>query len=341
MTKSGANLNDLAQHLGLSKATVSRALNGYEDISEATKRRVLETALELGYEPSTSARRLAIRQTETIGLVLPAATGEASGSFISEFTASVANALTPQGFDLLVHSSQGESDPVSGYRKLVRARKVDGFIVIRTREQDARVDWLLEQGVPFVAHGRTARANEHAWIDIDAGQAFYQATQHLIALGHRRIAMISGGDLLYSSRLREQGFREAMKDSGLFVPEHYVTEGDLSGLEGVRRGAELLSAPERPTAVLCVNDATAFGMIKAVRDAGLRVPHDVSVIGYDGVALGELLDPPLTTMTRSIGESGQMVARLLFEVLRGASPRQHQTLWPAELLRRASDGPAP
>ncbi len=341
MKKESVDINDLALHLGLSKATVSRALNGYGDISEKTKARVAAAAEQLGYRPSTSARRLALRQTETIGLVLPPDAGEVSGIFLTEFTAALADGLSPEGFDLLIHSSLSDPDPLEGYRRLVEARKVDGFVVIRTREQDPRVDWLLEQRIPFVAHGRTARAAEHAWFDIDGEAAFREATEHLIGLRHRRIAMITGGNLLYSSALREAGFRGAMQAAGLPVPDAWVLEGDLSGHCGFTRGQELFRGSERPTAVVCVNDATAFGVIKAARHQGLQVPQQVSVLGYDGVALGDLFDPPLTTMTRSIDESGRVVAQALLSLIRGGNPCEHQSLQQAELLQRASIGPAP
>lgn len=338
--KSGeVRISDLAAELGLTKGTVSRALNGYEDISKKTRKRVMEAATKRGYVPTTQARRLAMGLTETIGLVLPPMPSQPVNTFVSEFINSVSAALHLHGYDLLVHSANSEESEVEPYRRLVQSRKVDGFIIFRTNEKDPRVNYLLNEGFPFVTHGRTARMAEHDWFDIDGEKAFRDATSHLIKLGHQRIGFVGGGKEFFSAQLRLKGFRAMLEESCFEKVPSLEQPGDLTGQGGEIAAQNLLKQTRPPTAILCANDATALGVMKAARELGFNIPEELSVIGYDGIALGAYIDPPLTTLTFSIEESGKEMVNLLMRRLKNPDLPVISKLASAILKLRGSEGP--
>ena len=334
------SLVELARHLNLAKGTVSRALNGYSDIAPATRARVAAAAEALGYRASTTARRLAQRRAEAVGLVVPAEARQFNSPFLAEFLSGLTVTLGRAGYDLVVRSAVG-NDLLSDYSELMASRKVDAFVVTRTRPEDPRVAMLMAADMPFVTHGRTAWGDRHAWFDVDGEGAFRTATNHLLALGHRRIAVISAGSLMMASDHRLAGYRGALAEAGIAPTPGFVIDGDLTAEGGARAAATLLDLPAPPTAILCANDVTAVGAIHAIREAGLHVPHDVSVIGYDGISIGAMVDPPLTTMTQDAGQAGARVADMLLAVLSGEDPTDQQQLAQAWLIRRASDGPPP
>ena len=336
---SEVRINDLALELGLTKGTVSRALNGYKDISTKTRQRVTEVARIRGYVPTTQARRLAMGLTETIGLVLPPMPSQPVNTFVSEFIDSISTALNIHGYDLLVHSVNSEESEVEQYKRLVQSRKVDGFIILRTLEVDPRVDYLLKEGFPFVTHGRTARMAEHDWFDIDGEKAFMDATSHLIKLGHHRVGFVGGGKEFFSAQLRLKGYRKMMEETYHKKISSLEHPGNLTGLGGETAARNLLKQNSPPTAILCANDATALGVIKAARELGLQIPQQLSVIGYDGIALGGYLDPPLTTLTFSIEESGREIVAMLLRRLKGPDLPVTSKLASATLKLRGSEGP--
>ena len=334
------SLAGLARHLRLSKGTVSRALNGYSDIAPATRARVAAAADALGYRASTTARRLAQRRVETVGLVVPVGTRQLNTLFLAEFLSGLTVTLGGRGYDLIVRSAAGD-DPLADYRELIEARKVDGFVITRTRRDDPRVAMLMAADVPFVTYGRTSWPDRHAWLDTDGEQAFHAATTHLLALGHRRIGLISAGSMMMASEHRIAGYRARLAEAGLPDARDLIVEGDMSGDSGARAATALLAGHDRPSAILCANDMMALGAIQAIRRAGLRVPQDVSIIGFDGIAIGSLVDPALTTMTHDAAQAGARVAEMLLAILAGGDPTRQQFLVRASLVRRASDGPPP
>ena len=332
-------ISDLALELGLTKGTISRALNGYEDISKKTRLRVIEAANKYGYVPSTPARRLALGLSETIGIVLPKISSQPVNTFVSEFINSISSNLNKYGYDLLVHTNESDAFEVEPYQRLVKSRKVDGFIIFRTLKKDKRVDYLLSENFPFVTYGRTARIMEHDWFDIDGEKAFEEATSHLIKQGHKRISFIGGGKEFFSAQLRLKGYRKMMEETYHKKISSLEHPGNLTGLGGETAARNLLKQNSPPTAILCANDATALGVIKAARELGLQIPQQLSVIGYDGIALGGYLDPPLTTLTFSIEESGREIVTMLLRRLKSPDLPVISKLASATLKLRGSEGP--
>lgn len=329
----------LAAHLGLSEGTVSRALNDYPDIAKKTRERVAAAAKELGYRPSSAARRLARGVIETVGFVLPSREGHVTDPFLAEMIDGLAGELAAHDWDLIVAAVPQDHDELDVAERLIRAGKVSGFVVTRTRRRDPRVDFLLEQGVPFVVHGRTEDHSGYAWLDVDSEKAFVEAVRYLHGLGHRKIAFL-GGDLEFNyAYLRRKGYFEAVRALGCEVRPDYVVDGVVDAILADEAVTRMLAFSEPPTAILCVTDAVALGAIRAIWRAGLRPGEDVSVMGYDGLPIGEAADPPLTTMSQSSHEAGREVARMLRALIDGADVKDSQILWEARLTRRASTNP--
>ena len=335
----GATLRDLARALGLAEGSVSRALNGYPNVSAKTRERVLTEARRMGYEPSSSARRLARGVTDTVGIVLPQRLHQEPEPFLFEFLDGVGRALAEQQRDLLVASCAPGEDEMATHRRLVSSGKVDAFVIVRTQTSDPRIDLLLETGVPFVAFGRTEDSERYAWVDTDNEQGTEDAVDHVATLGHRRIALVAPSNEMNFARLRRAGYRQGLIANGLPADRRLDVTVDLGAQAAEGAVAALLDLPDRPTALLCGSDLMAIGAIKASRSRGLTVGSDITVIGYDGLPIGEFTDPPLTTIAHDIGEAGHRTAECLVAVLGGDTPEHHRHLLPARLIRRSTDGP--
>lgn len=339
MRASGVTISDLARELGVAKSTVSRALNGYPDISDALRERVQAAADARGYRASSTARNLKRGRLDTVGLVLPIDGAVFADPFLSVFLDGVSRELERSELDLLVATASPIGDGLDVYRRLLASRKVDGFILPRTKTEDRRIDLLREQGAPFVTSGRTARPNAYAWIDIDNRAAFEEAAARLARMGHRRIACVGGGPGFNYARLRLEGYRRGLAAAGLPRDPALECAGGVDMAAGVAAAEALMQLPEPPTALLCQLDTVAIGAMRALTDLGLTVGDEVSVIGYGDSPLSAYVDPGLTTFSQMIGDVGRRAAELLVALLAGAPPRTLQELRRAELVIRGSDGP--
>ena len=336
--RDSVTIDDVARHVGVAKGTVSRVLNNYTDISEATRKRILKAVQDLGYQPSATARNLKRGRQDTLGIVIPVGHGSGADPFLSEFIDGIARALDELGLDLLVTTAHSRGHMIETLKRLIARRKVDGFIVTRTEVDDPRIAFLVEQNFPFVAHGRTRDPSGYAWFDIDNEAAFAEGVRHLYSLGHSRIGFIGGPLELNFALQRRNGYRQGLEALGVaFDPDLECLQAPSE--KGGFAGAQALLSLERPpTALLCVTDALAIGAVQFCRRYGLKVGSDVTVIGYDGLPVGEYLDPPLTTFSQSAQEAGGRVARMLIDSLDGKKPTELQALAKAALIRRASDG---
>lgn len=335
----GMSLSRLAQHLGLSEGTISRALNDYPDIAAKTRERVTHAARELGYRPSSVARRLARGVIETVGFVLPARGAHLSEPFLSEILDGLAVELAAHDWDLIVAAVPEDHDEVEVMDRLIRSGKVGSFVTTRTRRQDPRVDFLRKSGLPFVVHGRTDKHDDYSWLDIDNKKAFVDVVSFLHGLGHTRIAMLGGDTAMNYAWLRREGYLQAMADLGLEVTPGYLVDDIIDGAGASEAMAALLAVNPAPTAVACVTDAVAVGAISAIRRAGLTPGCEISVTGYDGLATGTAIDPPLTTMSQASYEAGREVGRMILTLNNSTNPPISHALWEATLTLRASANP--
>ncbi|GAB5601651.1 substrate-binding domain-containing protein [Thermus sp. FJN-A] len=335
-------LKDLAKHLGLSPTTVSRALAGYPDVNPETRRRVQLAAKELGYRPSPIARRLRKGVTEAVGVVIPAPRGQLADPFFLELLTGLGEGLAQAGLELLVATSPPGPEELATYRRLVEERRVDALIVARTYFHDERILYLLEKDFPFVAHGRSdGIGNAFPFLDLDGTLGFFRATQHLLEMGHKRVAFVAAPMEYNFSRHRLEGYLWALREVGLEPLAGYIQQGDLTEEGGFRAAQALLSLPLPPTAILAATDRMAWGVLHALKKRGLRPGVDVSVIGYDDLPFSRHTDPPLSTLRQPFREEGRRLVELLLHRLQGKPLASLQEIWVPELVLRGTDGPAP
>ncbi|MHA1157972.1 MAG: substrate-binding domain-containing protein [Alphaproteobacteria bacterium] len=335
-------LKGLAHELGLSQTTVSRALNGYPEVNEQTRKRVLEAAKRLGYRPNPSARRLATGRAGAIGAVLPTDRNILVDPHFVEFLAGVGERLSIDEIDIVL--SPTRDDEMDSYRRLASGTRVDAVILSSPQVVDQRIDLLAELKLPFILHGRTESSTKHAWLDIDNAGAFHHATSHLLDLGHRRIALINGHQQYTYARHREAGFRRALAERRIDSDERYLGTGSMSDETGFILATRMLALEPRPTALLVTSMMMTLGVLRAVRAAGLELGHDISLIAHDDVLPSLNADrmlPPISTTRSSIRAAGTRVAELVLDMLQGRAPEDISEIWPVELVVRASTGPAP
>lgn len=333
------SLRAIAKRLDLSVTTVSRALGGFPEVAAGTKARVHAEAARINYRPNQLARRLRHGRSEAIGLVLPAEAGQFDDPFFLRLLAAVGPPLQRAGLDLMVMTARPGEEELRAYRHLVEGRRVDGMLLARTRRDDPRIRYLLDQDAAFVAHGRCDDPRPYAFLDIDGATACRAATQRLIAFGHRRIGLINAAPHYMFAHHREQGWRTALHEAGL--PPGPLRTAEPSEEAGFTLMRDLLAEGNAPTAALCATDRLAVGALHAVAQAGLRVGRDVSLIGYDDLPMASCTSPPLTTIEQPIAGAGARMVAMLLELMAGADPASLQEIWTARLIPRESDGPVP
>lgn len=335
-------LKELAEHLGLSQTTVSRALNGYPEVSESTRRRVTEAAARLGYRPNASALRLATGRSGAVGLVLRGA--DELGPHMSEFLAGMGGRMAAEEIDILVTTVSSHQDEMAAYRRLAASKKVDAVVLHSPTLHDERAQLLLDLGIPFVLHGRTDIGRPVAWLDIDNQGALERATNHLLDLGHRRIALLNGLRGRTFVEHREQGYRQALAARGIALDKTLMGNSVFTDEVAFRLAQSMLELRPRPTAFLAGSMMTALGVFRAIRQAGLQLGQDVSMIAHDDVfpyLNADNMYPTMSTTRSSMRQAGTRIAELITQLLAGKPVDQIHELWPVELVLRESSGMAP
>lgn len=329
-------LRTLADQLGISISTASRALNGYSDVSAKTRSRVQAAALAQGYRPHPVAHRLATGRTGAIALVSSMRAGHFLDATFAALLSGIDEVLSAERLYTLATAIPSDAArEMESFTRLLDGRLVDAVILSRTRMDDPRVDLLLERGVPFVTYGRTARGEEHAWVDPDNEGGFRLATDHLAGLGHRRVDFINGPAPYAFAQLRAKGWQRGKRAHKL---AGRMLHSELSSAAGEVAAAALLAGEPALSALLCANDTLALGAIAACKRAGRRVGRrgGVSIVGYGNTEPGAYADPPLTTLDYSIEDNGRLLGRTVLRLLGGAPAREMQELVPVSLVVRAS-----
>jgi len=335
------DLKQLSRVLDLSPTTVSRALNGYAEVSEATRLRVMAAAAEHGYKPNFAARRLALQKSETVGIIYPPDVGELADPRFLEVVAGLTERFSEHGIDLLIVTTR-QKDELATYARMVQGRRVDALIVARTRVDDARVDYLLDTGFPFVAYGRTSRCEEHAWFDFDNAQGTALAMQRLVDFGHRDIAYVQAPQQLNFAFQRLAGYRQGLARAGLPERAEWIVPSGMTRRGGYEAMRQLLALPKPPTAVLVDNNLAGIGAVRAVLDAGVTLGQQLSVIVYDGVPEDNLLpSPAITSIDQPTPHrAGEMLAALMQKAQQHKPLDELQVLWHPSITAGDSDGPA-
>ncbi|KKB80230.1 transcriptional regulator [Devosia soli] len=335
-------LKDLAEHLGLSQTTVSRALNGYPEVKEATRLRVAEAASEMGYRPNASALRLATGRAGAVGMVLRGA--DELGPHMSEFLSGLGGRMATQDIDIVVTTVASQQEELAAYRRLAASQRVDAMILHSPTLNDERAELLMDLNIPFVLHGRTNSTRAVAWLDIDNTGGLERATSHLLDLGHRRIALLNGVKGRTFAEHRELGYMAALSARGVSFDPALVGNSAFTDEVAFRMAQSMLELRPRPTAFLAGSMMTALGVFRAIRQAGLELGTDVSMIAHDDVfpyLNADNMYPTMSTTRSSIRQAGARIAELLLQLLGGKPVSEIHELWPVELVLRESSGPAP
>jgi LacI family transcriptional regulator len=336
------SIKQLAQALGLSTSTVSRALNGYTDVNEHTRLRVQDMANAMGYRPDPGARRLVRGSTDAVGIVYSAAVENLGNPQFLDMAGGLGERLERDHLDLLLAVAKNETE-LEIYERLFRGGRVDAVVVPNTLVNDPRVDYLLAKGYPFVGYGRTAECTGYSWVDFDNDMGSRLAVEHLVALGHRHIAYVHAPLVLNFAFQRHRGFMAALAAAGLDCPDSYSVDGVNDRRSGLQATATLLAMRPRPTAVLVDNNLGGVGLIRGLIDAGLRVGQDISVVVHGDIPQDTLLTGlQVTTVTQPTPQTtGVALAEMVMQVLRAPGEGPYQMLRAPALQLGSSTGPAP
>lgn len=310
-----ASIKDIARIAGVSHSTVSRALRGRTLVNPETAARILKIAEETGYRASAAARSLVMGRTNTIGVVVT----NISDPFVAGVVGGIEDAAEERGYSVFLANSN--ADPRREVR-VVRAfeeRRVDGIIVTSSRVGALYVPEMERMRVPVVLLNNQHPSEFAHSVLIANVEASLELTRHLICLGHRRIAYIGDRFGYQSDTERLAGYRQALEEVTIAFAPELVVHGDGKPEGAEEAMGQLLALGERPTSVFCYNDMSALGAMRRIRAYGLRIPDDLSVVGFDDLYISQFLDPPLTTVRQPVREMGRMAMETLFQIFDGAS----------------------
>jgi LacI family transcriptional regulator len=343
-----ATIGDVARRAGVSTATVSRVLAGVGRARPETRTRVRDAARELGYRPSGVARSLKLRTTQTLGLIIT----DIENPFFPQLVRAVEDVAREHGFALLLCNATDDPDREASYLDLLVDRRVDGVVIAVSGLGARQAAWLADAPLPVVLVNSVAPGQPHPAIASDNVDGGRQAAAHLLDLGHRRLGVLTAGTRIADASDRVAGVRQAFTERGL-DPSTITMEIGEPGVGGGEAAlCRLLERAPETTGILAYNDLMAIGALRAIRAAGRTVPGEMSVVGFDDVAIAAHTDPPLTTIAQSIGELGRMavedlVGRIAEAAAGSASVTGRRgrpaapTILPVRLVARGSSGPPP
>ncbi|MEP7043054.1 MAG: LacI family DNA-binding transcriptional regulator [Dokdonella sp.] len=304
-------IKDVARAAGVSVASVSRALNGHDNVTGETRKRIQDAADRLRYMPNGAARSLITQRTQTIGAVLP----DLHGEFFSELIRGMDAAARTRGLHLLVSSSHGSASEVGDVLRTLRGR-VDGVLIMSPHADADMLAANLPAALPTVLMNTRVPGGKYVSLSIDNYGGAYMMTQHLVHHGYRRIAFIGGPANNFDADERLRGYRDALAK---LLPKHdaSVLPGDFSEESGYRAGLALRDLAQRPEAIFAANDMMAIGCLFALSELGLRVPDDIALAGFDDIPIARFVSPPLTTMRVRIADMGSQALQRLAEAIDG------------------------
>jgi len=336
------NLKQLAKQLNLSVTTVSRALGGHDDVAEATRKRVFDAARQANYVPNSAGKMLVTGRSGFVGLTLPLRDAQLFDPFLGAFVMGISEGLHSRGTDLFMATAAANQTELEVLMRVVESGKADGVVLNRIAETDERVDYLLDRKFPFVTHGRTLQTtHNYHWIDTDGGQAFAEAFDLLYGLGHRQFALLSISEAMSFRYFRETGLERAIVECGddeVQFSTYHVPRFDKAQL--AQTITTLLAGRDRPTAVLALIDEFALAVLQQAASMGIRVPEDLSVIGFDNIPAAAFAPPGLTTFDQHIQKSAEQLAGLLLQTIDGNEEVSAQLVQPT-LIKRGSHAKAP
>jgi LacI family transcriptional regulator len=332
----GVTIMDVARASGVSYATVSRVLSGYEFVRESTRNRVMEAVKHLGYVANLQARSLAGGRSRIIGLLVP----NLDNSYVGTITRGIDQELERANYDLMLYTSHRHPGNESFYVSAIANGLTEGLLLVAPLVPTTYLDALRAQNYPYVLIDQADTTENSSVVEATNWQGAYEATRYLSQLDHTRIAFITGALAVRSAVERLRGYKAALADCNIPVREELVVEGDYQQQTGYETTKCLLqSVCPPPTAIFAANDLSAFGAMDAARECGLRIPDDISIIGFDDIPQASLVYPKLTTVRQPLEQMGRVAVKMLLERIEDRSrPPQRVTL-ATQLVIRDSCGP--
>ena len=329
-------LNDVARLAGVSSMTVSRVINNSGHIGPETRAKVNQAIVELGYMPNVLARQLRSKRTKTIALVLT----DITNPFFTTIARGVEDTARAQGYAVMFcNTDESEAEEIEYVRMLIQ-RRVDGVLLVPATDSSGSLQLLHKHGLPVVVLDRHVRSGQVDEVRTDSEAGAYLAIRHMIDLGHRRIAVLTGPADVSTSMDRVAGYRRALAEESLEPDSRYILFGEYNDASGFEMTRRILAARPRPTALFAANNFIAFGAIQALREAGLSIPEEMSIAVFDDLPQGWVFDPFLTVVSQPAYEIGRQATELMLERLTGEAPAEPRTIvLPSELIARRSTAP--
>lgn len=330
---------DVARASGVSYSTVSRVLNDFAFVKPSTRQKVLNTANKLGYVANLQARSLAGGKSNIIGMLVPSL----DNGYINVLSQSIDEALTKAGYDLMVYTTHHKQGKEAQFVNTLMGGLSDGLLLmIPLIEQNADTNYLeqlRQRNFPYVLIDQNDEQKKSTVVESTNYQGSYEATRHLIELGHTRIGFITGLMAIHSARERLAGYKAALREARLKIDENLVAHGDFHPTGGYKATQKLLEQSPRPTAIFASNDLSAFGAMDAIRHAGLEIPKDISVVGFDDIPQASTTFPKLSTVRQPLIEIGQTAVKLLLEQISQSKTKPQQVTLETSLVIRDSCRP--
>ncbi len=328
-------LEDIAHLSGVSRSTVSRVINTDVNVKEETRQKVLEVIKSYNFQPNLAARGLAIGRTNVIGVVIPASVSTIfTDPYFPLLLQGVSAVCNTKEYSVMLWLAEPEYERRM-ISRILHNGLVDGVVIASIPMNDPIVQSMIESKMSFVLVGRHPTVNVN-YLDVDNLQAGYKATRHLIDLGYKRVATVTGSQNQVSGYDRYQGYLKALNDSNIPVNLDLVAEGDYTEESGYTAMKKLI--PARPDAVFIASDTMAFGAMNALKEANLKVPEDVAIVGFDDIPAASKTVPPLTTVRQPVFQMGSRAAEFLINLIESGNQSTHEVIMGTELVVRESCG---
>jgi DNA-binding LacI/PurR family transcriptional regulator len=340
--KKRVTIKDVAAQAGVTYQTVSKVINGRAQVMPETEARILAASQALGYKPNHSARSLRAQRSQMIGYSWVPTGRNQTNHILDMFLSSMVEEAEAAGYHLLPFPYREGDDQVRAYRELIDSGRVDGFVLSSVNYRDPRIQFLLEYQFPFVAFGRSEAEVTFPYVDVNGELGLRLATEHLLQLGHRRIAALAWPEDSRVGNERLEGYYAAMRGAGALVDPAWVGRGEGTFEFGLATTTAWLALPKpsRPTAVVALNDTMAIGAMHAAQNRGALPGRQFSVVGFDDSPMAEYLWPPLTSVSQPIHLAGRKCVEMLVGLLTGQALPERRVLLQPELIVRQSSGAA-
>jgi DNA-binding LacI/PurR family transcriptional regulator len=313
-----ATIKDIAKAAGVSVTTVSRALNGYNDVNEKTRAKIKSIAEELNYSPNAVARSLVKSKTETIGLLVSELSlSGAKDMFTYEIMCGINDSSSEKGYDLILFSTNSAKQKAKSYSQLCRERQVEGVIMQGIKIDDPYLKEVIDSNIPCVLIDVEIEGENVGFVSTDNVFGAQMAVKHLTNLGHRNIAIMNGHNQAVVSQKRLQGYKKQLEEASIPFQEEYVLNGEFLEEKAEKVAYSFLNEHPEVTAIFCASDLMALGVMNAAKRQGITVPEELSIVGYDNITLAEYVQPQLSTVEQNKYQIGFKAAKLLIDMLEG------------------------